>query len=184
MTQKRITDPDVEKIATISSRLQESTEASNHIIWENSKFEWIRCIPPGTKGKVARGLISEWAIGKGLSVKNASKGAQRIIEGKRVVIKLSTLWDGNFYKFQQIKDQDYSIVICLGISPFDASGWAIPKSEALKHATPQHKGAEGSDTYWFTVTPGSEPGWLKHWGGRLAKMHEVLLELCSKPSDP
>lgn len=184
MTQKQITDPDVEKLATISSRLQKSREATNNINWENSKFEWILSCPSSTKGKVGREIVSEWAVGKGLSVEKASKGAHRKIEGKRVVIKFSTLWDGNSYRFQQIKDQDYSIVICLGISPFDASGWAIPKDEALKHAPTQHKGAEGTDTNWFPVTPGSEPGWLKPWGGRLSKMYEVLLELCSKPSDP
>lgn len=184
MVQEPTMDPDVEELAIISSHIQESTEASNNIIWENSKFEWIRCNPPATKGKIARDIISEWAIKKGLSVEKASGGAHRIIEGKRVVIKLSTLWEGNFYKFQQIKEHEYAIAICLGISPFDASGWAIPKSEALKHAPPQHKGAEGRDTYWLTVTPGSEPEWLESWGGRLSKMHEVLLELCSKPSDP
>lgn len=40
-------------------------------------------------------------------------------------INRSALWFGNFYRFQQIRQQDYDILLCLSLSPIsmvDAEG--------------------------------------------------------------
>jgi hypothetical protein len=43
-----------------------------------------------------------------------------LINGHRVEIKFSTLWQEGIYNFQQIRDQNYEYAVCLGISPFEA----------------------------------------------------------------
>ena len=44
-------------------------------------------------------------------------------------IKFSTLWKSGVYKFQQIRDQEYDAMVLLGISPFSAACWIVPKAE-------------------------------------------------------
>lgn len=89
-------------------------------------------------------------------------------------IKFSTLWRTGVYKFQQLRNQDYRIVICLGISPFGAHCWAIPKDEIFQRwksgaegLCSQHGGAVGTDTAWLSFRIGSVPQWLVPFGGCL-----------------
>ena len=100
-------------------------------------------------------------------------------------IKFSTLWETGIYKFQQIRDQNYSYVFALGVSPFDAHAWILPKS-VLAARPPglrrQHGGARGRDTDWLRVTAGHEHEWMKPYGGTLAEVREILSELETRPS--
>ena len=176
-----IQDPDIQQLSTLSYNIQSDYQCEEDDIWQDSPFAWIRQRPSRQKGKIGEQLVAGWVASKGLNVtKSPDSDADMIIEGIRVEIKFSTLWKSGVYKFQQIRDQNYSVIVCLGISPFDASGWAIPKKEIMNHATPQHSGATGTDTKWLSVSPGSEPEWLRPWGGKLSCMYEVLLELCSR----
>jgi hypothetical protein len=78
--------------------------------------------------------------------------ADRVVEGKRVEVKFSTLWKNPPYKFQQLRDQNYDLAICLGVSPFNAHCWAISKATILHewkttgNVVPQHGARAGSDT--------------------------------------
>lgn len=106
------------------------------------------------------------------------------IQGHRVEVKSSTLWENGFYKFQQIRDQDYAFLICLGLSPHSAQCWIIPKKVLYDHVidhTPQHggkkHGKKGKDTYWFTVYPDKPENWLEPYGGTLANASRVLMRL-------
>ncbi len=125
---------------------------------EGSPFAWIKRLPSRRVGKVGEQLVSGWGAAKGLDViRTPDPQADRIIAGRRVEIKFSTLWKAGIYKFQQIRDQDYEFLICLGVSPFDAHCWIIPKDALLKYVigrTPQHTGRGGTDTFarrepWF-----------------------------------
>ena len=42
------------------------------------------------------------------------------------------LWQTGTYKFQQIRNQNYRFVVCLGISPHDAHCWIIPKNVLME----------------------------------------------------
>lgn len=85
-------------------------------------------------------------------VKSPDSDADRNIAGTRAEIKFSTLWKSGVYKFQQLRDQNYQVAVCLGIGPFDAHCWAIPKTFIMQNwgkaegLTPQHGGARGPDT--------------------------------------
>jgi len=83
-------------------------------------------------GVIGEKLVAGWLAAKDCDVmRSPDAEADRIINGKRAEIKFSTLWAG-FYKFQQLRDQNYEFVICLGVSPFDAHCWAIPKSVLME----------------------------------------------------
>jgi hypothetical protein len=152
--------------------------------WKGSPFEWVLRLPPGTKGKLGKQLVLQWCALKELAVdKSPDSDADMLINGHRVEVKFSTLWEKGFYKFQQIRDQDYEYSICLGISPFDAHCWVISKKilkiYVIRHLG-QHTGSSGQETAWFPVNPLNPPDWLSSCGGTLEKAFSVLKPLSSR----
>lgn len=106
--------------------------------------------------------------------------ADRVINGHRIEIKLSTMWAGGTYRFQQIRDQDYDHIFCLGISPFEAHAWLLPKSVLLEHVIGymgQHTGASGRDTAWLGFPVDRPYPWMQAFGGTLDSAWQVLLDL-------
>ena len=104
-----------------------------------------------------------------------------MVQGRRIEVKFSTRWkDDGRYTFQQIRDQDYAFLICLGLSPTTAHCWIIPKKVLYNHVighTPQHGGKKGKDTYWFKVDPCEPDEWLAPYGGPLANASRALAQL-------
>ena len=96
------------------------------------------------------------------------------MEGFRTEIKFSTLWANQSYKFQQIRDQDYQLLVCLGVSPFTAHAWVFEKEFLVSNTglvtglSHQHGGAEGRDTAWLSVSPTDVHPWMDAYGGDLA----------------
>lgn len=176
---RHITDPDVLLLALLAATLRKDyLKEGEKDPWEGSPFAWIRTCPSRQVGKIGEQLVAGWCAAKGLDV-SASKGtaADRVIAGRRVEIKFSTLWKSNVYKFQQIRDQEYDYLVCLGVSPFDAHCWVISKTLLYCHVighTPQHTGRTGKDTFWISVSPASPPGWLRKSGGRLAAAYRIM----------
>jgi len=146
--------------------------------WVGSPFEWLVRLPSRRKGAAGERIIEDWAVSRGLAVSSSpSTHADRIINGHRVEIKLSTLWSAGVYKFQQIRDQDYDYCLCLGLSPFEAHVWLVPKDELLRHVIGQrgqHRGREGTDTSWITVEPESPEEWMRPYGDTLDHVHRLL----------
>ena len=171
----QIHDPEVLRLVEIANRLEyRYIDDSN--IWDGSPFEWLKGgLASRRKGVAFEELVSEWCVAKGLHVtKSPDSDADRIIDGLRAEIKGSTLWKGSAYTFQQIRDQNYDIVVCLGISPFDAHCWVMLKDDimALRDEgliSPQHGGSRGSDTLWINgVNPKNPPDWIRPYGGTLS----------------
>ncbi len=171
---------DVNLLATASKYLRKDFD-EEHLSWNDSPFEWILYLPAGSKGKLGKQLVSQWCALKGLSINKCSDSeADILINGHRVEIKFSTLWKSGIYKFQQIRDQNYEYIICLGISPFDAHCWVLSK-EILKHYVighlGQHTGGEGKETAWITIDPSNIPEWIKPYGGTLDQAYIILKSL-------
>jgi hypothetical protein len=142
--------------------------------WEGSPFEWLLTLPSRKRGKAGELLVSHWLGRMRYQVDSpASSGHDRIVEGRSVEIKMSTLWGSGDYVFQQLRDQDYEFVILLGISPPVAHVWIVPKHVAWEAATPQHGGAEGTDTRWIHIRADQPPEWLAPFGGSLETAAEV-----------
>lgn len=173
---------DVKQLAAVAALLQpkyaESIDA-----WEGSPFAWIKAISSSrTRGAIGEELVAGWLASRRFNVsRSPNTDADRIIEGKRVEIKFSTLWKTGIYKFQQIRDQHYDLLLCLGISPFDASCWVFSKKEILgywqdqsvRDITGQHEGARGA-VAWLTVRPADTAQWLDPHGGKLGSALDVL----------
>lgn len=178
-------DPDLQLLSEISGRILEDYFDPEADPWAGSPFAWILSRPSRQKGAIGERLVSEFAIRKGLSVRNSpDTDADRIIEGRRVEIKFSSLWKSGEYVFQQFRDQNYETAVCLGISPFAASCWVIPKPELLGEPlraglSHQHGGARGSDTIWLRLDASRPPAWLAPYGGTLESAMRLLLRIGS-----
>lgn len=179
----KISDSDVLILASCSQTLQ-ADYADEESEWLGSPFAGIRARPSRQVGVIGEKLVAGFLATKGFDVsRSPDTQADRIINGERAEVKFSTLWKGGFYKFQQLRDQNYRFAVCLGVSPFDAHCWVIPKSTILAQwragqgLRSQHGGRKGTDTAWLSVTPGREPPWLRECGGRLADAARLIVRL-------
>ena len=181
MNANRISDAEVESLARIAGPMEDSDPAVE-AFWAESPFDWIRRKMSGSKGAIFKRLVAQYFAEKGFDVRPApGRGADRIIGGLRIQIKGATLWsDFQSYRFQQLRDQDHDMVICLGISPFDAHCWVIPKDFLMDNwgvaegLSSQHLGGDGAETAWLTVRPDSIADWLHDFGGTLERATAVL----------
>ena len=181
-----IKDPEVKILATFSLTLQSDYPNEGENAWQESPFNWIRSRRSSRqRGAIGEKLVSSYLALKGFDVtRSRDSGADRIVGGKRAEIKTSTLWEGGFYKFQQLRNQNYDFALCLGISPFDAHCWVLPKDVVLDSwanraagMTSQHGGRSGTDTAWLSVHPDDVPQWLNEWGGGLSDAVELISEI-------
>ncbi len=178
-----ITDPDVKLLVNLAETIKKDYIDEDNA-WKDSPFEWIKSKSSRQIGKIGEQLISDWCKAKGFDVARPHDSeADRIISGWRFEIKFSTLWKQGVFKFQQIRDQNYDFLICLGLEPFNAKCWLIPKKTLYEHVighTPQHKGQAGTDTYWLSFPADSPPKWLNECGGTLHAVYNLLKSIGTK----
>ncbi|MDE0327076.1 MAG: hypothetical protein OXN27_24385 [Candidatus Poribacteria bacterium] len=172
-------DSDVREIVSIAENLRSSYKSYN-LDWTESPFAWIKDLPSRTKGKVGEQLIEGWCTEQNFDVRSSPDSeADRIISGLRVEIKSSTLWKNGKYKFQQLRDQAYDVVICLGLSPYDVHCWILPKEVVMEQwrsggIKSQHTGSGGTDTAWLSVDPNAPQVWLTPRDGRPADAIKIF----------
>jgi hypothetical protein len=176
-----ISDAEVQQLAAISAMIAPDYAPDANDPWLGSPFKWIKSQPSRTVGAIGEKLVSGWCAAKGFDVtRSPDSEADRLIQGRRIEIKFSTLWANGGYKFQQIRDQDYEYCFCLGVSPFDAHAWLIPKDALLEYVIGhmgQHTGAQGSDTAWLGFQVGHEYPWMNQFGGSLSEVNELLKKI-------
>jgi len=178
---KVMTDPEVRLLAGLASTLEIDYQQDD-VAWAGSPFAWIRSRPSRQRGKIGEQLVAGWCAAHDLDVLSPpDSNCDRMLAGLRAEIKFSTWWAQGGYTFQQFRNQAYDVAICLGISPFDAHCWTIPKTVLLQNVIghlPQHTGAGGTDTFWIqSLDPANVPAWLAPYGGRLQQALEVLRTL-------
>lgn len=177
-----IEDPEVQLLASIAGALQGDYVTGGTDPWLGSPFEWIKKTPSSRRrGKIGEQLVAGWSAAKGLDViASPDSQADRIIHGYRIEVKFSTMWETGEYTFQQVRDQNYDFAFCLGVAPFNAHAWLLPKSLLLDHVIGhlgQHTGAGAGDTAWFKFRPERPLGWLCGHGGGLAEVWSTLKAL-------
>jgi len=154
-------------------------------MWRGSPFYWIKGRPSRQVGSIGEALVAGWAASKGFDVqKPLSSDHDRRIEGLKVEVKFSTLWtDNEIFKFQQLRDQDYDYCFMLGVSPFDAQAWFVPKSALATDRppalVPQHGGGGGRDTKWLSFAAAAPPPWMSQYGGRLGEVRRLIEKAAS-----
>jgi hypothetical protein len=176
---QQIRNPEVLLLASIAAGLEQDYVRADVSPWDGSPFEWILRQSSRRRGAIGEKLVAGWSAAKDFDVlKPRNSDADRIINNVRVEIKTSTLWENGQYKFQQIRDQEYDFLFALGISPFDAHAWLIPKHALMNGRkiglTGQHTGAQGTDTSWLGFRATTPPDWLDPYGGSLSKVFELL----------
>lgn len=153
-------------------------EKAPDILWQGSLFGWLSELPLGKRERIGQQLVAGWCAAKGLDVTaSGDSEADRVIGGRRMEIKFSTLWKNGLYVFQQIRDQDYEYAVCLGVSPFDAHCWVVSRDVLRAHVighTPQHRGRAGTDTFRLRFPAAAPPAWLSPCGGKLTQAFQVL----------
>jgi hypothetical protein len=122
--------------------------------------------------------VAGWCATKGFDVvRSPDSQADRVVEGHRIEIKFSTLWASGGFKFQQVRNQNYEHLFCLGLSPHDAQAWLVPKAVLHEHVigvTGQHTGSSGTDTAWISFPSDDPHAWIRPFGGKLGDVHRVL----------
>lgn len=178
MNAGRLVNPDVQLLAGLATTLAPDYAVGPDDPWEGSPFKWILSIPSRTKGAVGEALVAGWCAAKGFDVvRTGDSAADRIVEGHRVEIKFSTRWKNGGFKFQQIRDQEYDYCFCIGVSPFDAQAWLLPKSvlrERVIGRMGQHTGATGRETAWLSFQANNPFQWMAPYGGRLSDVEQLL----------
>jgi len=169
-----VTDDELKKFIEVTNSL--SVDYAERLQpWVESPFAWIMTLPSRTRGAVGEKIVEQWLTLNGCKVSRAPhSGCDRVVNGINMEIKFSTLWEGGNYVFQQLRDQDYSHVFCLAISPHDVQAWIVPKSVAWRHSAPQHGGKAGTDTRWFSFQGTAIPEWIRPYGGSLALVLEIV----------
>lgn len=144
--------------------------------WQSSSFNWIRGLPPGSKGTVGRNIATGLFNHYGLTA--TTHKSQIRVNGNGISVKLALMWDSGVLKFQNIRDTDFDFALCLGLYPSHAFGWLVPKGEIwANHAvrndrpgiTRQHKGADA----WIHIEPKSPHKWLEPFGGSIDDLVHV-----------
>jgi len=101
----QLVDPEVQLLASIAATLKaDYVREGSADPWAGSPFAWIRTRPSRQVGKIGEQLVSGWCAAKGLDVvASHDSQADRVIAGRRVEIKFSTLWESGSYTFQQLR---------------------------------------------------------------------------------
>lgn len=174
---------DFNLLATAANYIKKDFEQDS-LDWCGSPFEWVLSLPAGSKGKLGKQLVFQWCALKNLAVSHSPDSeADMLVNGHRVEVKFSTLWKAGFYKFQQIRNQNYEYCVCLGVSPNEAHCWVLSKQVLLQHVIGhmgQHTGSLGKETAWLTVEPHKPPEWMIPFGGSLEQAFIVLKSLSHK----
>lgn len=144
--------------------------------WNDSPFNWIRGLPPASKGVVGRFTGSRLLQDYGFTV-TAYRFELRV-NAQSILSRMATKWEGDIVKFQNVRDIKFDHVLCLALYPKSAYAWLIPKSEIWLNGKvradrlgvrSQHKGADA----WIDVNPKSAHPWLKPYGGTIDDMIKV-----------
>jgi site-specific DNA-methyltransferase (adenine-specific) len=172
----KITTPDFEMLSSMAKYIRNDLEEQKEL-WDSSPFNWVIQLPAAKKGKLGKNLIASWCAAKGLPIDYPKDSqANLVINGNRIATKFSTLWSEGCYKFQQIRDEGYDFLICLGISPSEAHCWVFSRDFIIDRATPQHKGSKGAE-YWLTIFPQNPPEWIRDYGGTLDDALKIIKSL-------
>lgn len=173
----------------ISKSLQAEYHRENNL-WKDSPFAWIKLRPSRSVGAIGEAMVAAWMVMHGFGVQRSPDSqADRIIEGKRVEIKFSTLWKNGAYCFQQIRDQNYDFMVMLGISPHDAHCWVIPKADLMTlrengALTGQHTGHGAKETTWVQLRPDNTNPHFAPYGNGLDQTLKSISALTGFKSKP
>ncbi|MDA7968861.1 MAG: site-specific DNA-methyltransferase [Gammaproteobacteria bacterium] len=168
------------QLVQIAQQLEQQQQTKKtQRVWENSPFAWMVDIKPAAKGKMGKEMVKKLLFDHGLPVASGTgTGADFFVDQHRVRVKFSTLWEGDSYAFQQIRNENFDILFCFGISPTNAHAWVCKKSDIDWSAIARQ---HGKKTRWIRWAPRSCPyAWLRPQNGDLSRACSELKKLVKK----
>lgn len=151
--------------------------------WAGSPYSWLKKLPPARRANAARGLLMRWLTHCGIENSPVTQGltdggtADLLVgpDAHPVKVKVSTVWDGGEFVFQQLRTGPWRTLALLGIAPHRVHLWAVPTQVALTHV---------NNLGWLVVPAGQTPAWLAPYGGGPAAGAAVLNEVEAGPTLP
>lgn len=139
--------------------------------YRGSENEWFKILSSKRKGKAGELMVGASLEKEGIDVwssKQARKG--KLVDksvklsdydlylktlGLRAEVKTSTMWgEGKNFTFQQIRDQDYDIIIFQFVLPNEVKLFYCTKEDAMNYIMidghGQHGGGQATETFWIT----------------------------------
>lgn len=139
--------------------------------YRGSENEWFKILSSKRKGKAGELMVGASLEKEGIDVwssKQARKG--KLVDksvklsdydlylktlGLRAEVKTSTMWgEGKNFTFQQIRDQDYDIIIFQFVLPNEVKLFYCTKEDAVNYIMidghGQHGGGQATETFWIT----------------------------------
>ncbi len=169
-------------------RIKELKENEDRkIAWRDSDLRWIKDISsPKQLSKILRSFLLKMIVkGNFQSIEEKTQSRKHIIliNDINFQIKTSTIWQGEkkrHYKFQQIRKNNYEILICFGLSPYEAHCWVIKKDciidDDKEWIDDRTIGQHGKNSRWLIIDPDAVADWLQPLGGDLHEALAVLKE--------
>lgn len=97
----------LEKIAdALISRYPESQA------WNDSRFRWIRLLPPGSKHVVGKDMLTALIEIYGLTPTLYRRQVR--VNGNSISVKVAMMWDQGIIKFQNTRDTEFDFVFLPG----------------------------------------------------------------------
>ena len=139
-----------------SNTLNELTHDKTAEWWDGSLFESFRMITnPRTKGKIGEKLVSDVMEQLGSKIERSKdSNFDRIIDGHRTEIKVSTAWEctQNKFRWSQIRDQPYDRIIFAGVNPNEVKlSWATKQDLIDNVFNEKHIQHSGLDIWWVST---------------------------------
>lgn len=152
------------------------------LAWQGSPFDWFRKRASATKGKIGRDLV--FSMVEAVGFQPGRRGMAIEVNRRIIRVKLSMMWGGGSLTFEQIKNDNFDYLACLGLYPDSSYGWLIPKDELIVDGAAQEReGFSGQHTapgrdpsdFWLQNLSVSNPyPWLKPYGGTTGQMSSAM----------
>ena len=149
--------------------------------YRGSQNEWFKNLSSKRKGKAGELMVGSSLESMGLSVCSSKKARKdKLVDTSvklsdydlyvrsfqlRAEVKTSTMWgEGKNFTFQQIRNQDYDIIIFQFVLPNEVKLFYCTKEDAVTNIMidghGQHGGGDATETFWITFDLDNVPHYI------------------------
>ena len=161
--------------------LESFKEVVNRDPYIGSRNEWFKRLSSKRKGKAGELMVGATLESMGVEVSSSKEARKNKLVsseiklsdydlflksiGLKAEVKTSTMWgEGLNFTFQQIRDQDYDIIIFQFILPDRELLYYCTKEDAQNYIMidghGQHGGGDATETYWITFDLDHVPNYI------------------------
>ena len=161
--------------------LEDFKEVVNRDPYIGSRNEWFKRLSSKRKGKAGELMVGSFLELNGVDVCSSKQARkEKLVDatiklsnydlylksmGLRAEVKTSTMWgEGTNFTFQQIRDQEYDIIIFQFILPNEEQLFYCTKEDAKNYIMidghGQHGGGDATETYWITFDLEHVPNYI------------------------